>query len=301
MFQALRKHLTPSTLIAFMALVFAVTGGAFAASSRGGGSGVKATTVAPAAAAKAKPKAKPGPRGPAGPKGATGATGATGPGGPAGPVGLAGAAGGKGETGVAGSNGTSGTNGESVTNTPLAAGKGGCKEGGSEFKVGSGAATKACNGTTGFTEKLPSGKTETGSWAARPVEGEEAFIPVSFNIPLSAPLGQTATHFLRPPVTTSCENLTGTELKACEEKKEKEETQALKEFAEFCPGSAEEPKADPGSFCVYTGFLFHAKVQAIFQASGVLSLGIGRSGGSIVVDATGKPAIAYGSWAVTAE
>jgi hypothetical protein len=35
MFQAIRKHLNPATVIAFMALVFALTGGAFAASNGG--------------------------------------------------------------------------------------------------------------------------------------------------------------------------------------------------------------------------------------------------------------------------
>ena len=89
MFQALRKHLTPSTFIAFVALVFAVTGGAFAAGSHGGGSPVQATAssgrvgsatpLATSAKSKGKSKSKAGPRGPAGPKGATGATGPAGP------------------------------------------------------------------------------------------------------------------------------------------------------------------------------------------------------------------------------
>ena len=41
MFSAIRKHLIPRTFMAFVALVFAMTGGAFAASSNGGGSGAK--------------------------------------------------------------------------------------------------------------------------------------------------------------------------------------------------------------------------------------------------------------------
>ena len=72
MLSAIRRHLNPGTLIAFVALIFAVTGGAFAASgSSGGGTGGKGTarfarttTLATTAKSKAKPKAKTGPGGP---------------------------------------------------------------------------------------------------------------------------------------------------------------------------------------------------------------------------------------------
>ena len=88
MFSALRKQITPTTVVAFMALVFAITGGAFAASSGGGDKGSNATAsvvpLAGAAKSKAKPKAKAGPRGPAGPAGKNGANGAAGPQGPGG-------------------------------------------------------------------------------------------------------------------------------------------------------------------------------------------------------------------------
>ena len=147
MFQALRKHLTPSTFIAFLALVFAMTGGAFAASGGGGGGSTgaakataSATPLASAAKSKAKPKAKTGPRGPAGPKGATGATGPAGPAGAtgqAGPQGAAGAAGAKGETGPQGPQGPAGTVGATGP-----------------------------EGKSGFTETLPKGKTEQGVWVA---------------------------------------------------------------------------------------------------------------------------------------
>ena len=61
MFHRVRRHLTPATFIALLALVFAVTGGAFAASSHGGGAptgtGVKAIAAKPlATAAKSKGK-----------------------------------------------------------------------------------------------------------------------------------------------------------------------------------------------------------------------------------------------------
>ena len=56
MFQALRKHLNPATVMAFAALVFALTGGAFAAT--GGSSPSHATLTASAAKSKAKPKTR---------------------------------------------------------------------------------------------------------------------------------------------------------------------------------------------------------------------------------------------------
>ena len=106
-----RLHLTPSMAIAFVALVLALTGGAFAATPHGGG-GATAT----AAKSKAKPKAKAGPRGPAGPAGKTGATGATGPAGATGPGGAAGA---KGETGGAGVQGVQGETGATGPQGPI--------------------------------------------------------------------------------------------------------------------------------------------------------------------------------------
>ena len=67
----LKKHLNPSTFIALLALVFAITGGAFAASGNGGGSGAKATAsvghstrLAAIAKSKPKPKGKAGPGAP---------------------------------------------------------------------------------------------------------------------------------------------------------------------------------------------------------------------------------------------
>jgi hypothetical protein len=163
MFQRIRKHFTPSTAIAFLALVFALTGGAFAASSHsGGGSGSHATLTASAAKAKPAPKGKAGPRGPAGAKGATGAAGPAGPAGPQGPAGAAGAAGGKGETGATGT-GVEGKEGKEGT-----PGKEGAKgKEGSPWTAGG---------------VLPAGKTETGTFAA---QGTEIYIPIPFTIPVA--------------------------------------------------------------------------------------------------------------------
>ncbi len=161
MFQAIRKQITPAMVLAFVALVFAVTGGAFAAT--GGGSPSHATLTASAAKSKAKTKA--GPRGPAGPRGATGAAGPAGTIGPAGPAGPTGATGPAG-SGSAGPQGAQGLQGEKGAEGP-----------------------EGPEGKSGFTKTLPPGETETGTWSIRVSDvgaGGHIFAPISFAIPLPA-------------------------------------------------------------------------------------------------------------------
>jgi hypothetical protein len=134
MFHRVRRHLNASTLIALLALVFAVTGGAFAATGHGGSpAGALASVKAGAA------KSKRGPRGPQGPAGPAGKNGAAGPAGPAGPVGA------KGETGATGAAGANGVAGAGVTSAVFKTDKGGCKEGGVELFSASGT-SYVCNG-----------------------------------------------------------------------------------------------------------------------------------------------------------
>jgi hypothetical protein len=134
MFHRVRRHLNASTLIALLALVFAVTGGAFAATGHGGSPASALASVKAGAA-----KSKRGPRGPQGPAGPAGKNGAPGPAGPAGPAGA------KGETGAAGANGSNGSNGAPVTTATFKTEKGGCKEGGVELFSASGT-SYVCNG-----------------------------------------------------------------------------------------------------------------------------------------------------------
>ena len=107
MSKRITKHINPATGIAFLALIFAVTGVSYAASSGSGrGNQNNNSSKLVASTSKAKPKAKAGPRGPAGPKGATGATG------PAGPAGATGPGGAQGPQGAAGNTGATGATGE---------------------------------------------------------------------------------------------------------------------------------------------------------------------------------------------
>lgn len=110
-----RIQITPATIIASLALVFAMTGGAYAA-----GRYVITSTkqISPKVL-----KSLTGKAGPAGAAGAAGATGATGPGGAQGPQGAPGAAGTNGTNGTNGLKGETGPEGPSGIGSSLASGQ----------------------------------------------------------------------------------------------------------------------------------------------------------------------------------
>ena len=300
MFQRVRKQITPATVMAFVALVFAVTGGAFAATGGSGNSPAKATAAVAsvhAVVAKAKKKAA-STRGPAGPKGATGATGATGPAGPGGPAGAAGAkgedgaAGGPGTQGVQGEKGTTGTNGESVKSSPVPVEPGAahCPEGGAEFTAEKTKKTYACNGEKGVIhpgETLPSGASETGVWLVQATGSGAEYhqIPISFPIPLKGPennksgvvIPNANVHYIKEGTTTT-----------------------------ECPGSSSEPTAEKGNFCIYEKENFLSpQLELALLAGGTGSEGVAAAGTFLDFKTEGEGqfgvlASAKGTWAVTA-
>ncbi len=264
------RHINPTSILALVALVFAVTGGAYAAGNSGGAnnggsraSATAANATAVASKAKHKPKAKTGPRGPAGPagkNGANGAPGATGPAGPAGPTGPTGPVGATGATGNTGETGATGKEGE----------KG--KEG-KQGKEGS-----------PWTDKgvLPSGSTETGVWSVRRndnAENEIVTAPISFPIQLeSAPEGS--------------------------------EYVAVDGTNSNCSGTAEAPVAAPGYLCVYegeAGFLHKPGLRPFeFPITGTAGLPVGTTGAQVVLltnepTTVGEETSAEGTFAVTAK
>jgi hypothetical protein len=194
MFSRIRRRLTYANVAMTLALVFAMTGGAYAASK------VLITStkqIKPSVLAQLKGKTGPagpaGAPGPAGPQGPQGAAGAEGKPGGTGPEGKTGA---KGETGAKGATGPKGETGE----------KGAA---GAEGKEGS-------PWTAGGT--LPSGKTETGTWSAGPVPAGEAemFGSISFAIPLASavtPVTVTLEQSEKKEVPAGCSG-TATEPKA---------------------------------------------------------------------------------------
>ncbi len=163
MFSAIprRVRVSPATVIASLALVFAMTGGAYAA-----GKYVITSTK------QIKPGVLKQLQGKAGANGAQGSAGAAGSQGSVGPAGSQGPAGPKGETGAQGSQGPKGERGEK----------------GEEAKGG------------GYPETLPSEKTLKGEWSATgyvAAEAEGVQGSVSYALPLAeAP----APHYIRPGV-----------------------------------------------------------------------------------------------------
>jgi Collagen triple helix repeat (20 copies) len=161
--------MTYTNLAVTVALVFAMTGGAYAA-----GKFLITSTK------QISPKVLKQLKGAAGSKGAPGANGTNGAGGPQGPPGI------NGKDGVNGKDGLAGT---SVTSKSVTAGVV-CKEGGTEFTAAEGKKTTVCNGSPWTAEGvLPSGASEKGTWGAFFTPSGTGFgsgkaSTISFTIPL---------------------------------------------------------------------------------------------------------------------
>jgi len=165
----LRRRFTYSNVVATLALVFAMSGGAYAASKF---LITSTKQIKPSVLAQLKGKA--------------GANGVAGAQGPAGPVGPAGGVGPVGPGGAPGTNGEPGTEGKAGKN-------------GTNGKEGSPWTVKGA---------LPVGSTETGVWMMGPVaEGVESFArtTISFPIPLTAPMANSNVHvFEGTTIPTGC-------------------------------------------------------------------------------------------------
>jgi hypothetical protein len=254
MFSRLRRHFgTAGLVVSVIALVAALAGGAYAAS--GGLTGKQKKEV------KAIAKSFQG-TGPAGPQGAPGSPGA------------------KGDPGT---KGTDGTDGQSVTTAAASGGE--CPSGGIKVTSASGN-TKVCNGQTGFTETLPSGKTETGSWSFGTTPGAGAFyVPVTLAIPLAAPLaGESHVHFIN------------------EAGKEVVGGGLTEQTSTECLGTAAAPTATPGSLCIYTALQseFKATSAEIYGSGTAAEVGVSTSGAVMTLAAAGTGALGFGTFAMTA-
>lgn len=274
MLSLLRNRLGIPGVIAIIALVFAMFGGAYAATDNSGGAkasakGKKGPRGKPGKPGKPGPAGPQGPQGPAGANGKDGANGAQGPAGSAGPAGPAGAKGPTGPTGPGGATGLTGPTG-----------------------------TAGATGPTGSPwvpeNELPSGAMLTGSWSVGHLTAAQTsedpfspiYVPISFPIPLGVELPGSAVHILYKgdPATTEC------------------------------PGSVSDPEAQAGHLCVYTTDQvsppFHPAnepngkwlVSAITKATSLKGgeTGASKTGAFLNVLALEKGVFAYGVWAVTA-
>jgi hypothetical protein len=273
MFSRIRRRITYANVAMTLALVFAMSGGAYAASKYL----ITSTKQISPKVLKAL-KGKTGTNGTNGINGMNGAAGAQGPQGAKGDTGGAGSPGAKGDTGGAGSPGTPG---KSVVSAEFSGAHAGCSEerGGSEFEVASsGVKHYACNGspwTAGGT--LPIGQSETGTWADIGDKEEGKVFGVSISFPIQLKTALIGAVF-------------------------QEESEWKSSSSTHCRGTEGAPTAEAGYLCVYMeGEYVSDEIEA-----GVEPQTVGLVGAIMAVKAKLRPAPAFdetfatGTWAVKA-
>ena len=244
MFSRIRGRFTYANVVVTFALVFALSGGAYAASRY-----VITSTK------QISPKVLKSLKGANGANGASGAPGAQG---------VQGSQGAQGPQGPQGPQGAGGPAGQGVTSKTVTTKEAACnKEGGSEFTAGS-SKTFACNGKEGspWTEggTLPSGKSLKGEWGASiSATGLNAMADfVSFGIPLSSV--PVAHYFKEGETPTAGSGCTGS---AAEPGAEKGNLCVFTETAaNVFQGEGFEPKVE-------TVGLFGFSVHAISKEAGI--------------------------------
>jgi len=261
---------TAGFIISIVALVAALGGGAYAA--QGGLTGKQKKEVQKIAKAEARKFAgKPGQSGAAGATGPAGAKGDTGDAGATGPTGPTGSAGATGAAGPQGDRGPTGPAGQSPEVVPLGTQVPNCEDVGGVKVIGvDGTEAYACNGAGGteggYAETLPPGRTETGLYSILGESGVKVgtffFSTVSYPVALAEEPEET--------IYYSAAHHTDEE-------------------ADKCPGSATEPKAQPGILCIY---------RATADPETLLQISAGTAG-IIFAQAAGAKS-GYGAWAVTA-
>lgn len=278
------RHINATSIVAFIALLLAMSGGAFAINgSTKAVASTKPTMTAFATVSKGKSKGKKtsSSKGTRGEKGATGAAGPTGPAGPegktgpAGPVGPAGSVGTEGKTGLEGKTGSAGV---SVTTTQLSPKSPACSEGGVELTASNGK-THVCNGATGYTAVLPENATETGTWSVG-IQGSGGspihLVSISFPIPLKD------TEPAKPVISASGVHYV-----------------KYGEPTTECPGAPNEPKALAGNLCIYEYPSTEVEfVGTLFPGGG--GSGVASAGTILELETKAESSNGYGTWAVTA-
>jgi hypothetical protein len=129
---------------------------------------------------------------------------------------------------------------------------------------------------------LPATRTEMGSWTISAGAGNHPVAAISFSIPLAAPLDETHVHYVE-------EGGNGT----------------------TCPGTATQPKAEPGNLCVYQVFTENIELEGGLAKgafisnpsepsfSGMQGAAVGGALVHLVAEGGATSVYAYGVWAVT--
>jgi hypothetical protein len=267
MLASLRTKFGIPGVISVIALVFAMLGGAYAASGTNGGD-LASTSAKQGKQGKPGKPGKPGPAGPAGPQGATG---------PQGPAGAPGAA------------GSPGANGISAEGTPFGPTEEPDEEpcegfGGVEI-TSAGEPAFVCNGEAGSPwapdGTLPIGATETGSWFLETSTGGEGFSPLSFTVPLAAGLDEAHTIAIKKGVTPPA---------TCDDGVEP-------------PPGPDNPEADSGYLCVFTAE-YTGTGLVVFgvrpSSNGEVEIATSKNGGLVWAgDSGGAGKLGWGTWALT--
>jgi hypothetical protein len=292
MLSRIRGSITYANVGVTVALIFALTGSAYAANKYL----ITSTKQIKPSVLKAL-TGKAGPAGGAGPAGAQGPAGPAGAQGPAGPAGAQGAKGenGSGKEGPQGPAGPAGARGATGEKGEFA-GKGATGAPGVTGATGSAGDTGVTGAAGNGSGPLKSGETTTGLWSAYleglTTSGREAVFSISF--PRSLGTISTKSYYCNEEQT---EEKTG----ECENG----ETGAT-ETGTGCTGAIEEPTAPAGVLCVYTRLEGSGKEEAKFhRLQGFLN------GGNLTPDALQGALIIftvgahpnkiyyYGTWAVT--
>ena len=262
MFSTIRRRMTYANIAATLALVFAMSGGAYAASR-----------VLITSTSQIKPSVLKQLKGKAGTNGAQGLTGSAGPAGATGAPGPAGATGAIGPAGATGATGATGKEGP----------KG--KEG-SPWTAG---------GT------LPSGKSETGAWAATGGAGlsSNRVLLASFAIPLAA---VPAYHVIRFEEGQGEAKENERAKIANEERKAKGEPELPLPIPTDCNGNVYKPEAAPGNLCVFVRDEEHVILNALESAApSILRLSTAGATTTIATNPYAEEFAIEGTWAVTAK
>jgi hypothetical protein len=259
---------TTGTVISVIALIAALGGTAVAAS--GALTGKQKKEVEKIAK---KYAGKPGAPGAAGTNGTDGKDGANGKDGA------------EGNPGPEGKNGTNGTNGKSPENIEeFNAGDPRCSHSGgvvyeAEGLVGSN--STVCNGEKGpagapwpVGNTLPSGATETGTWAftGTTADTNGIHVSISFPIRLASPLDENHVHWVLEP-----------------------------DFSTFCKSNGTSPQPEPGNLCVYlTESVSETAFSGIFSSAEEGEKGALTMGAVLSFSAPTGAAAGGGSFAVKA-